>query len=129
MRVFFSGSVLDAAHFTLNFSVSRRLPAIRRVPIAAFKSSLYIMFHRKLAISPSQACDTNFALTRFQQQREHNMKTTTFTGMLSSTERALSAAIAVTLSLATTSVIAAVFQSAAMVDSPTLIAMLGKVLA
>ena len=57
------------------------------------------------------------------------MKTTAFTGMLSSIERALSAAIAVTLSLATTTVIAAVFQSAAIVDSPALIAMLGKVLA
>ena len=55
------------------------------------------------------------------------MKTTQFTGMLSSTERALTAAIAVTLSFATTTVIAAAFQGAAIVDSPTLIAMLSKV--
>ena len=54
------------------------------------------------------------------------MKTNTFTGMLSSTERALTAAIAVTLSLATTTVIATAFQGAAIVDSPTLIAMLSK---
>ena len=54
------------------------------------------------------------------------MKTTQFTGMLSSTERALTAAIAITLSLATTAVIATAFQGAAIVDSPTLIAMLSK---
>ena len=54
------------------------------------------------------------------------MKTNTFTGMLSSTERALTAAIAITLSLATTTVIATAFQGAAIVDSPTLIAMLSK---
>jgi len=57
------------------------------------------------------------------------MKTTQFTGMLSSTERALTAAIAVTLSLATTTIVAAAFQGAAMVDSPALIAMLSKVFA
>ena len=57
------------------------------------------------------------------------MKTTQFTGMLSRTERTLSAAIAVTLSLATTTVIATAFQGAAIVDSPTLIAMLSKVFA
>ena len=57
------------------------------------------------------------------------MKTTQFTGMLSSIERALTAAIAVTLSLATTTVIAASFQGTALVDSPTLIAMLSKVFA
>ena len=54
------------------------------------------------------------------------MKTTPFTSMLSSTERALTAAIAVTLSLVTTTVIAAAFQGAAIVGSPTLIAMLSK---
>ena len=54
------------------------------------------------------------------------MKTTQFTGMLSSTERALTAAIAVTVSLATTTVIATAFQGAAIVDSPALIAMLSK---
>ena len=54
------------------------------------------------------------------------MKTTQFTGMLSSTERALTAAVAVTLSLATTTVIAMAFQGAALADSPTLIAMLSK---
>ena len=57
---------------------------------------------------------------------KHIMKTTQFTGMLSSTERALSAAIAVTLSLVTTTVIATAYQGAAIVDSPTLIAMLSK---
>ena len=54
------------------------------------------------------------------------MKTTQFSGMLSSTERALTAAIAVALSLATTTVIATAFQGAAIVDSPALIAMLSK---
>ena len=54
------------------------------------------------------------------------MKTTQFTGMLSSAERALTAAIAVTLSLASTTVIATAFQGAAIVDSPALIAMLSK---
>ena len=54
------------------------------------------------------------------------MKTTQFSGMLSRTERALTAAIAVTLSLATTTVIATAFQGAAIADSPALIAMLGK---
>ena len=54
------------------------------------------------------------------------MKTTQFTGMLSSTERALTAAIAVTLSLVTTTVIATAFQGAAIVDSPELIALLSK---
>ena len=57
------------------------------------------------------------------------MKTTTFTGMLSSTERVLTAAIAATLSFATTTVIATAFQGAALVDSPALIAMLSKVFA
>ena len=57
------------------------------------------------------------------------MKPTPFTGMLSSTERTLSAAIAVTLSFATTTVIATAFQGAAIVDSPALIAMLGKAFA
>ena len=54
------------------------------------------------------------------------MKTTQFSGMLSRTERALTAAIAVTLSLATTTVIATAFQGAAIADSPALIAMLSK---
>ena len=54
------------------------------------------------------------------------MKTTQFTGMLSSTERALTAAIAVTLSFAMTTVIATAFQGAAIVDSLALIAMLSK---
>lgn len=57
------------------------------------------------------------------------MKTTQFAGMLSSTERALTAAIAVTMSFATTTVIATAFQGAAIVDSPALIAMLIKVFA
>ena len=54
------------------------------------------------------------------------MKTTQFTGMLSTAERALTAAFAVTISLATTTVIATAFQGAALVDSPTLIAMVSK---
>ena len=65
-------------------------------------------------------------LSDVTNQGKHIMKTTQFTGMLSSTERALSAAIAVTLSLATTTVIAIAFQGAALADSPTLIAMLSK---
>ena len=59
-------------------------------------------------------------------QGKHIMKTTPFTSMLSSTERTLTAAIAVTLSLVTTTVIATAFQGAAIVDSPELIAMLSK---
>lgn len=55
------------------------------------------------------------------------MKATQFTGMLSSTERALTAAIAVTLSFATTTVIASAFQGAAIVDGPALIALLSRV--
>ena len=54
------------------------------------------------------------------------MKTAPFTSMLSSTERVLTAGIAVTLSLVTTTVIAAAFQGAAIADSPALIAMLSK---
>lgn len=54
------------------------------------------------------------------------MKTTKFTGMLSGTQRALTAAFAVTVSLAITTVIATGFQGAALADSPTLIAMLSK---
>lgn len=54
------------------------------------------------------------------------MKTTQFTGMLSSTERALTAAIAVTLSLLTTTIIATAFQGAALADSSPLLAMLSK---
>ena len=57
------------------------------------------------------------------------MKIAQFTGMLSSTERALTAAMALTVSLATTTVIAAAFQGAAFVDSPALIAMLSKAFA
>ena len=57
------------------------------------------------------------------------MKIAQFAGMLSGTERALTAAMAVTVSLATTTVIAAAFQGAAIVDSPTLIAMLSKAFA
>ena len=54
------------------------------------------------------------------------MKTTPFLGTLSTVERALTGAIAVTLSLATTTVIAATFQGAAIADSHTLIAVLAK---
>ena len=54
------------------------------------------------------------------------MKTTQFTGMLSGAERALTGGIAVTLGVATTTLIATAFQGAAIIDSPTLIAMLSK---
>ena len=75
--------------------------------------------HRKLAIQISH-------LSNVTNQGKRIMKTTPFTSMLSSTERTLTAAIAVTLSLVTTTVIAAAFQGAAIVGSPTLIAMLSK---
>ena len=57
------------------------------------------------------------------------MKTAPFLGTLSTVERALTGAIALTLSLATTTVIAAAFQGAAIVDSHTLIALLAKAFA
>ena len=57
------------------------------------------------------------------------MKTAPFLGTLSTVERALTSAIALTLSLATTTVIAAAFQGAAIVDSHTLIALLAKAFA
>lgn len=57
------------------------------------------------------------------------MKTAKFLGMLTRTERALTGAIAVTLSLATTTVIATAFQGAAIVDSPAMFAMLTKAFA
>ena len=89
------------------------------MPLAGLNVSLYITFYRKLAISVSQQRDAN-------NKGKLIMKTTQFTGMLSSTERALTAAMAVTLSLVTTTVIATAFQGAAIVDSPELIAMLSK---
>jgi hypothetical protein len=57
------------------------------------------------------------------------MRTTKFLGMLSTTERALTGAIAVTMSLAITTVIATAFQGAAIADSPALFAMLSKAFA
>jgi len=57
------------------------------------------------------------------------MKTAQFLGTLSTVERALTGAIALTLSLATTTVIAATFQGAAIVDSHTLIALLANAFA
>jgi len=54
------------------------------------------------------------------------MKTAQFLGTLSTVERALTGAIAVTVSLVSTTVIATAFQSAAIVDSHTLIAVLAK---
>lgn len=63
------------------------------------------------------------------KQRELTMKNATFLGMMTRTERALTAAVAVTMSLASTTVIAAAFQGAAIVDSPALIAMLSKAFA
>ena len=57
------------------------------------------------------------------------MKTAPFLGTLSTIERALTGAIALTLTLASTTVIAVAFQGAAIVDSHTLIALLAKALA
>ncbi len=54
------------------------------------------------------------------------MKSITFHGILSRSERALTAAAAVTLSLATTTVIAAAFQGAALTEQTQLIASIGK---
>jgi hypothetical protein len=54
------------------------------------------------------------------------MKTTPFTGTLSLVERALTAAVAITLSLATTTVVAAAFQGAAYVESQPLIAAIAR---
>jgi len=102
-------------HFTRVFYVSRIPPAFRRVPIAWFLMPLYITFHGNDAMQT--------------KQRDHLMKTTKFLGMLTRTERALTGAIAVTLSLASTTVIATAFQGAAIVDSPALIAMLSKAFA
>lgn len=57
------------------------------------------------------------------------MKTTQFLGTLSSVERALTGAIAVTLSLGTTTVIAAAFQGAAYVETQPLIAAIARAFA
>ena len=54
------------------------------------------------------------------------MKTAQFPGTLSTIERTLTGAIAVTLSLATTTVIAAAFQGAAYVESQPLIAAIAR---
>ena len=54
------------------------------------------------------------------------MKSSTFHGVLSRTERALTGAAAVTLSLATTTVIAAAFQGAALTNESGLIASIGR---
>ena len=57
------------------------------------------------------------------------MKTAQFIGTLSSVERALSATAAITMSLATTTVIAAAFQGAAYVESQPLIAAIARAFA
>lgn len=69
------------------------------------------------------------ALTPCNQQRDNIMKTATFLGTLSTVERALTGAIALTLSLASTTVVAVAFQGAAIVDSHTLIALIVKAFA
>jgi hypothetical protein len=69
------------------------------------------------------------ALTPCNQQRDNTMKTTQYLGTLSSVERALTGAIAVTLSLASTTVIAAAFQGAAYVESQPLIAAIARAFA
>ncbi|HQD66920.1 MAG TPA: hypothetical protein PLJ16_16960, partial [Casimicrobium huifangae] len=56
----------------------------------------------------------------------HTMKSITFHGILSRTERALIGAAAATMSLATTTVIAAAFQGAALTEQSQLIASIGK---
>ena len=66
------------------------------------------------------------ALTPLNLQRDNIMKTAQFLGTLSSAERALTGAIAVTMSLATTTVIAAAFQGAAYVESQPLIAAIAR---
>ena len=104
--------------FARVFHVSRCFPAIRRLPIAVFLLSQYITFYGK-----------SVALTPRNQQRDNIMKTAPFLGTLSTVERALVGAIAITLSLASTTVIAVAFQGAAIADSHTLIALLAKAFA
>jgi hypothetical protein len=66
------------------------------------------------------------ALTPCKPKRFNTMKTTPFTGSITLVERALSGAVAVTLSLAMTTVIAAAFQGAAYIDSQPLIAAIAR---
>lgn len=104
--------------FARVFYVSRCFPAIRRLPIAPKLLSLYITLYGK-----------SVALTSCNLQRDNTMKTAQFLGTLSSVERALTGAIAVTISLANTTVIAAVFQGAAYVESQPLIAAITRAFA
>ena len=69
------------------------------------------------------------ALTPCNQQRDNTMKSAQFLGTLSTVERALTGAIAITLSLASTTVIAAAFQGAAYVESQPLIAAIARAFA
>ena len=69
------------------------------------------------------------ALTPCNLQRDNTMKTAQFLGTLSSVERALTAAVAITMSLATTTVIAAAFQGAAYVESQPLLAAIARAFA
>ena len=69
------------------------------------------------------------ALTPFNLKRDSIMKTAQFPGTLSNVERALTGAIAVTLSLASTTVIAAAFQGAAYVETQPLIAAIARAFA
>ena len=69
------------------------------------------------------------ALTPCNQQKDNTMKSAQFLGTLSTVERALTGAIAITLSLASTTVIAAVFQGAAYVESQPLIAAIARAFA
>jgi hypothetical protein len=95
-----------------------RFAQFARNPSRAYRSFEVVSLH----YVSSQVCDET-------NKGKHIMKTTQFTGMLSSTERTLTAAIAVTLSFATTTVIATAFQGAAAADSLALLAMLSKVFA
>ena len=69
------------------------------------------------------------ALTPFNPQRDNTMKTAQVLGTLSNVERALTGAVAVTLSLATTTFVAAAFQGAAYVETQPLIAAIARAFA
>jgi len=108
-------AINDGIQFARIFYASRNPPAFRRVALAWFLMPLYITFHGNDAMPT--------------RQRDNIMKTSKFLGMLSLTERALTGAASVTMSLAITTVIATAFQGAAIADSPALFAMLTKAFA
>ncbi len=69
------------------------------------------------------------ATTPCNLQIDSTMKTAQFLGTLSSVDRALTGAAALTLSLASTTVIAAAFQGAAYVETQPLIAAIARAFA